>query len=185
MSVDITFTLSDKDLDHFQEIIDRARKTASNSLPAGAIEAATREMIAAASQQRMPDFIAARISGLSALVEMLEDQDWQLGESDAERIRRALVYFCETDDLIPDHVPGIGLLDDALYIQLILDELQGEIVTYEEFCAYRTEEEIRRQQAGDETDVSREDWLAAKRESLHKQLKERRAKRRGSWRLRW
>ena len=32
-----------------------------------------------------------------------------------ESILGALVYFCDPEDLIPDNIPGLGYLDDAIY----------------------------------------------------------------------
>ena len=50
----------------------------------------------------------------------------------------ALVYFTDPEDLIPDSVPGLGFLDDAIYVELIIRELKAEIDSYEEFCAFPT-----------------------------------------------
>ena len=39
--------------------------------------------------------------------------------------------------MIPDRLPGIGYLDDAIMVELIADELKHEIKAYEDFCAFR------------------------------------------------
>ncbi len=49
----------------------------------------------------------------------------------------ALAYVCDPEDIIPDEIPGIGLLDDAVMIELVLRELRHTIEAYEDFCAYR------------------------------------------------
>ncbi len=101
----------------------------------------------------------------------------------------ALVYFCDPEDLIPDHIPGLGFLDDAIYVELVIRELKAEIESYEEFVEYRAAEEQRRAAAGEDTKVGREEWLADKRAALHARMRKRRGSKgsggRGGWRLRW
>ena len=49
----------------------------------------------------------------------------------------ALAYVCDPEDIIPDDIPGIGLLDDAVMIELVFRELRHEIEAYEDFRRYR------------------------------------------------
>ncbi|MBT6481691.1 MAG: DUF1232 domain-containing protein [Gammaproteobacteria bacterium] len=46
---------------------------------------------------------------------MIRDAEWELSEAEINSIRGALYYFIDPDNLIPDHIPGIGFLDDAMY----------------------------------------------------------------------
>jgi uncharacterized membrane protein YkvA (DUF1232 family) len=39
--------------------------------------------------------------------------------------------------MIPDRLPGIGNLDDAIMVELIAQELKHEIKAYEDFCEFR------------------------------------------------
>ena len=39
--------------------------------------------------------------------------------------------------MIPDRLPGIGYLDDAIMVELICQELRHEIKAYEDFCEFR------------------------------------------------
>ena len=48
-----------------------------------------------------------------------------------------LAYLCDPEDLIPDDIPGIGMLDDAVMIELVFRELRHELEAYEDFRAYR------------------------------------------------
>ena len=45
--------------------------------------------------------------------------------------------MCDPEDIIPDDIPGIGMLDDAVMIELVFRELRHEIEAYEDFCAWR------------------------------------------------
>ena len=108
-------------------------------------------------------------------------------EEERNRVLGALVYFCDPEDLIPDHVPGLGFLDDAIYVEIVIRELAAEIESYEEFCQFRDAEEARRKEQGEDTHVEREQWLADKRAALHARMRKRRrgGTGGGGWRLRW
>jgi len=66
-------------------------------------------------------------------------------------------------------------LDDAIYVEIIAQELSAEINSYEEFFTYRIAEENRRKNKGLDTSVGREDWLADKRSVLHSRVRSRRS----------
>lgn len=185
MPLDITFTLSDQDLEHFQTIVDKAKSSLEDTQDAASIEAAARQLITDARSTELPGFIGERLAKLEHVINMIGDQEWQLSDDERKRVLGALVYFCNPDDLIPDHIPGLGFLDDAIYVELVIRELQAEVDSYEEFCAFRSAEEARRRKNGLDPHVQREEWLADKRAALHARIRKRRPKAGGGWRLRW
>ena len=188
MPLDITFTLSDQDLDHFQAIVNKAKSAMEDESNAEAIEAAARQLIDDAKEGDLPDFIGDRLAKLQVIIDMVSDEEWKLSDEDRSRILGALVYFCDPEDIIPDHVPGLGFLDDAIYVELIIRELKNEIESYEEFCEFRSAEEARRRERGEDPHVEREEWLADKRATLHARMRRRRSSSSGGgagWRLRW
>ncbi len=71
------------------------------------------------------------------LLAMLSDADWKLDDDERSPVLAALAYLCDPEDIIPDDIPGIGLLDDAVMIELAFRELRHEIDAYEDFCRYR------------------------------------------------
>ncbi|MFQ6005927.1 MAG: YkvA family protein, partial [Woeseia sp.] len=123
MPLDITFTLSDSDLDHFQSIVDKAKSAMESDDNVASIEAAARQLILDAKSTDLPGFIADRLSRLEVIIDMVDDEEWQLSVEERHRVLGALVYFCDPEDLIPDHIPGLGFLDDAIYVELIIREL--------------------------------------------------------------
>jgi uncharacterized membrane protein YkvA (DUF1232 family) len=185
MPLDITFTLSDHDLEHFQTIVDKAKSSLEDTQDAESIEAAARQLITDAKSTELPGFISERLAKLELVINMIGDQEWQLSDEERKRVLGALVYFCNPDDLIPDHIPGLGFLDDAIYVELVIRELHAEVDSYEEFCEFRSAEEERRRQNGLDPHVQREEWLADKRAALHARIRKRRPKTGGGWRLRW
>jgi len=185
MPLDITFTLSDQDLDHFQNIVDKAKTAMESDRSAARIEAAARQLITDAGASDLPGFIADRLNKLSTVINMVDDEEWRLNEEECKRILGALIYFCDPEDLIPDHIPGLGFLDDAIYVELVIRELKAEIDSYEEFCQFRDAEEKRRKDKGLDPHVEREAWLADKRAALHTRMHKRRRSGGGGWRLTW
>lgn len=186
MPLDIVFTLSDQDLDHFQKIVNKAKSSLSDGHEAEEIEQAARQLIADARASELPEFIGERLARLETIINMIGDVEWNLSADERQRVLGALVYFCDPEDLIPDHVPGLGFLDDAIYVELVIRELKAEIESYEEFCQFRAAEEERRREKGLEPHVQREEWLADKRAALHARMRKRRGSSiKGRWRLKW
>lgn len=176
MSVTITFELEDSDLTHFREIMARARN-ATAGMTMERIVAAALEHSRDLRTTALPSYVEERLNGLDEIIAMSLDKDWSLPEDTASHLADALAYFCEPEDLIPDSIPGIGLLDDAIMMELVNRELEPELSAYRDFVKFRDEEYARRHAADDETAVTRADWLDAKRLELHEKARNRRAAR--------
>jgi uncharacterized membrane protein YkvA (DUF1232 family) len=170
MPLDITFTLSDRDLERFKTIVVKARSTASNQQGQADIEKAAYKIVDVAMNSDLPDFIAERLLQLKTLLEMLKDTEWNLSEEDRDRIISAMSYFTDPIDLIPDHIPGIGFLDDAMFVEIIIRELRSEMSAYSEFCRFREAEDNRLTEAGKDPEENREQWLGKKRDELHSKI---------------
>jgi Protein of unknown function (DUF1232) len=70
--------------------------------------------------------------------------------------------------MIPDKIPGLGFLDDALMAELVIRELKHELDGYRDYCEYRENEATLRGK-----NASRADWLAAKRRQIFLRIKRR------------
>ena len=169
MSLRVSFELDEEDLKHFRLIMREARKTIA-LVPPEDIVAAAEELLAAIGE-RAPQFVVDRLGRLRLLIGMLTDIDWRLPQREANRVLNALAYFTEPDDLIPDHIPGLGFLDDAIMIELVVRELRHEIEAYEDFIDFRAR---MRAEAGHRTGVSRENWLEDRRRALLERMRRRR-----------
>ena len=118
----ISFELDDNDLKHFRLIMDEARQ-AARRLPPEDIVAAAEELLHQAPESGAPGFIVERLKKLRLMIRMLSDIEWRLPHQDATRVLNALAYFTEPEDLIPDHIPGLGFLDDAIMIELVVPRI--------------------------------------------------------------
>ena len=179
MALRVTFELDDHDLKHFRLIMREARKAAAGVSAEDIVEAAE-GLLKQVDSANVPHFIADRMQSLRDMIEMLRDHEWRLPAADSKRVINVLAYFCEPEDLIPDHIPGLGFLDDAIMIELAVRELRHEIDAYRDFCEYREKAGSRRGVKAKTTDVTREDWLAERRRQLQGRMHRRRKRSRES-----
>jgi uncharacterized membrane protein YkvA (DUF1232 family) len=164
--VSITFELSDEDLEHFRTMMRQVRESTRDWSQEQVVNAA-RGLLEKARAANAPRFVLERLDRMGKMIAMLEDEEWALPENDRARVHNALAYFCEPCDLIPDHVVALGFLDDAIMIELVVEELRDELEAYEDFCRFREEEQARQASAGAaRATVTRKDWLDAKRAEL-------------------
>lgn len=169
MSLKVTFELEDKDLLYFKRSMKTARAKAVAAPEAKVIEQAS-AMITTVRREKVPTFVEERISKLASLIDMLGDDEWALPDADRKNVVAALAYFADPHDIIPDNVPVLGYIDDAIMIELVVKELKPVLDAFEDFMLYKSEEKSRNRNP----DVSREEWLAVKRRDLHSRMRRRR-----------
>jgi uncharacterized membrane protein YkvA (DUF1232 family) len=176
MSFSITIDLSERDLEHFQAAQKQAVASAAKKSDSEIVDAATK-LLAEATKITVPDFIAERLGKLDDMIAMLRDEGFALPEEDRQRVLSALVYFADPKDIIPDSVPVLGFLDDAIMIELCTRELKHEIDAYEDFCDFRQREADAR--GLDPATIGRADFLESRREELIDRMHSRRNREQG------
>ncbi|HEX7768812.1 MAG TPA: YkvA family protein [Dokdonella sp.] len=173
MSLAITIELGDADLQHFISAMQRAQQEAKNLSPREVTDAASR-MLVDGRKVALPQFIAERLGKLDSMIAMTHDEGFSLPEEDRQRVLACLTYFANPQDIIPDSVPVLGFLDDAIMIELCVRELQHEIEAYEDFIAYRSDEATRRGVDVASLKTERVEWAEARRVELIDRMRKRR-----------
>src|SRR5215203_1294999 len=139
MAVKIVLELEEDDLAYYRRVMDsvwkKNQKRAEKDLVDGA-----RRLLKQATKAGAPDYVRSRLGELEVFCSMLDDSEWPLEDDDRNRIRAALGYFAVAKDMIPDKIPGLGFLDDALMAELVARDLKPELDGYRAFCAYRDNE---------------------------------------------
>ena len=171
MALQFTIDLADEDLPFFTEAVHRAAERASGK-SAEEVLAAAEKTFSDSQGQKMPEFVRSRLDSVSNLVAMVRDVGWGLSDEDRSRVVGALTYFADPEDLIPDNIPVLGFLDDAIMIEVVNTVLQPEIEAYADFCAYREQEAHRR--GADAGTLGREEWLEGRRAELQARMRARR-----------
>jgi uncharacterized membrane protein YkvA (DUF1232 family) len=175
MPLNVSFVLSDRDLRYFRRKMREATSGAKSRDEASVI-ASTRDLLVEIRDSEVPDFVSERIAKLGVMVSMLEDKEWKLAGADRKNVLNAMAYFAEAEDLIPDAIPGIGFLDDAIMVELVVQELRHEIDAYGDFVKFR---EVQEKVHGAKEDaLTREEWMAGRRTQLHSRMRRRRRGRR-------
>jgi uncharacterized membrane protein YkvA (DUF1232 family) len=173
MSLAITIELGDADLQHFIDAMQRAQQEAKHLSPREVTEAASK-LLVEGHQIKLPNFIAERLGKLDSMIAMVNDEGFALPEEDKQRVLACLTYFANPEDIIPDNVPVLGFLDDAIMIELCVRELQHEIEAYEDFIAYRKDEAAARGVDPASLKTQRVEWAEARRVELIDRMRKRR-----------
>ena len=169
MPLKISFELEDKDLRYFKKQMNQAKKTAKTSSEAEIIASAS-EMMEQISTIKIPDFVNQKLEVLGELINMLEDSEWPLSAAERRNVVSALAYFAEPHDIIPDDVPILGFIDDAIMIELVAIELKHELDAYSDYRKFRTGEAARKRSPN----ATREQYIEAKRKALQSRMRRRR-----------
>lgn len=173
MSLAITIELGDADLQHFIDAMKNAREEASHLSPREVTDAAAK-LLAEGRKDKLPGFIAERLGKLDSMISMVNDEGFALPTEDRQRVLACLTYFANPDDLIPDNVPVLGYLDDAIMIELCVRELEHEVEAYEDFVSYRKEEAAARGVDPSTLKTERHEWAEARRVELIERMRRRR-----------
>ena len=82
-------------------------------------------------------YVIDQVGCLQMMLSMVEDKTWVIEESNKEKINATIKYFIDDDDIIPDHIPGIGYVDDCIVIDGTMDAVEEEMMEYKDFCRAR------------------------------------------------
>ena len=133
----ITFELEPADIERFHAALARSRHMTRCADEVDVIDA-TKYALDHLSASSAPAYVRRRLVEVQRLILMLEDEAWALTDPERSEVVETLAYFSDPDDLIPDDIEVIGLLDDAIMLEILLRRMRSVLNAYADFCVYRT-----------------------------------------------
>jgi uncharacterized membrane protein YkvA (DUF1232 family) len=141
--IKVTFTLDESDANYFRSLYRKAQRGAKDLDPASIIRDARAIVKEVRASKKTPGFVLEAIEVLADLVDLIQDVEYAAPKAVRDEVLGAIAYFSSPEDLIPDHVPGLGFLDDALMIKFIEDEFRHELWGFRKFRKTRDSAEQR------------------------------------------
>jgi len=139
----VAFALDESDADYFRSLYRKA-KQGTKELDAAEIIAGARKIVTQVrSSKKTPQFVIDAIAVLADLTDLIQDEEYAAPRRVREEVLAAIAYFSNPEDLIPDYVPGLGFLDDAIMVKFIEDEFKHELWGYRKFRKLRDASEQR------------------------------------------
>ena len=142
-SFKVSFTLDETDANYFRSLYRKAKKGAQDQDPARIIREARGIVRQVRSSKKTPRFVIDAIEVLSDLTDLIQDDEYGAPRRIRDEVLAAIAYFSNPEDLIPDHVPGLGFLDDAIMVKFIEDEFKHELWGFRKFRKIRDVSEQR------------------------------------------
>jgi len=150
------------DLERFNRLLARLGR-AKAPLCMDQLATAARQL-AAATDEDAPGCIAQRIAWIESVAAMVADPAWEAANEVGDCARLVVDYANDTHDLIPDWLPRIGRLDDAIVVEAAWPTLRGELGQYRDFRRLRALEAGLRGCAPEQLPFDRNAWATARRD---------------------
>lgn len=142
-SIKISFDLELEDVRYFQDLYREARRTAASLDRDAVIREARAVVRRVQATKKTPRFVLDAIETLADLTELIQDQDYAAPKKVQDDVLAAIAYFSNPEDLIPDQIPALGFLDDAIMVKIIENEFKHELWGYRKFRRRRDASEQR------------------------------------------
>jgi len=128
----ISINIDEQVKDHFNQFI---KEHGTNINPDDVQQA--QEKIKNIHQESHDAYVINQITSLESMINMLDDDSWKIDDNSKQQINATIRYFVDEGDVIPDHIPGIGYVDDCIVIDNTMDEIEDTMLEYMDFCRTR------------------------------------------------
>lgn len=136
-SFKISFSLDESDIAYFRKLFRSARKQVEEQDVSQILAAVQGLIDRVRAIRKIPNVVKESVEVLEDLRQMLDDPDYDLPKAPRTEVLAALSYFVNPEDLIPDQIPGLGFLDDAIMIKMLENEFKHELWGYRQFRKFR------------------------------------------------
>ena len=162
MSDEYNLDITQEVTTHFKSILLRVATKDEDK-----IMASLHETLKVLYKNNAENYVKNHLVTLENLVRMLSDNEWEMVNNERRYILSALQYLIDEDDIIPDNIPGVGLLDDCIMIDIVAEKLKAKMQAYNAFKSaasiYANNEKY-----------STNDWSETKRMETFSRLRHRR-----------
>jgi uncharacterized membrane protein YkvA (DUF1232 family) len=154
-----SFELDHGALEHFNRLLS-VLDPRQPALAPDQLASAARELDDQLDVDRAPACILQRMRRAAVIELMLRDADWATPGEAREPAELVVAYVRGATDLIPDRLPRVGRLDDAIVVDVAWDGLAREVSDFIEFRHLRRMEWTLA--GGARTRFDRRDWAEAR-----------------------
>lgn len=131
------FQLSSPEVDRFNRLL--ARIGRQQGLETDQLASAGRELCRPGHQTSAPPCIRQRLRWIAAVEQLLGDRRWEPANEATDTAAAIVEYARSRDDLIPDWLPKVGRLDDAIVVEAAWPQLSAEVDDYMEYSRVRSQ----------------------------------------------
>jgi uncharacterized membrane protein YkvA (DUF1232 family) len=139
----VAFELDEKDAAYFRDLYKQAKVNAAKLEPDAILKDAHNLIEKVRASEHVPRFVLDAIQTLEDMTQIILDEDYKAPQTVKNQVLAGLAYFANADDLIPDHVPALGFLDDAIMVKFVEEEFNHELWGYRKFRGLGAPEEQR------------------------------------------
>jgi uncharacterized membrane protein YkvA (DUF1232 family) len=132
-SFKVTFKLDEDDANYFRSLFRKAKKAISDQDQTEILKSARDLVETVRRSKKTPGFVLEAIETLHDLTEIIEDEDYAAPAKVRNEVLAALAYFANAEDLIPDDIPVLGFLDDAIMIKFVEEQFKHELHAFRKF----------------------------------------------------
>lgn len=155
------FHLTEASVDRFNALLAKLGGRAA-PLDCDRLATAARELRDRAQDSGEPACIQQRMNRVRAAANMLDDGQWQPAD-EAGNIAALMVHYVNGRyQLLPNSLPTVGHLDDAIAVEAAWPSLRSEVTDFLDFCRIRSLEAALRGVEIRNFGFTRGDWEAAR-----------------------